>query len=82
MIANDPRNYQNPRSFDPEHFMENGELSDKVLDPADFAFGYGRRSESLLQISSAPEPKSHHALPMELFLGSVRGDSSLSRLSY
>jgi cytochrome P450 len=42
-MLNDERDYPEPRIFNPERFLENGKLDNSVRDPADIAFGFGRR---------------------------------------
>ncbi|KAI0360492.1 CyP450 monooxygenase [Trametes cingulata] len=41
--ARDESRYPNPREFQPERFLKDGKLNPDILDPAEFAFGYGRR---------------------------------------
>ncbi|KAI0674497.1 CyP450 monooxygenase [Trametes maxima] len=41
--ARDENRYPNPREFLPERFLKDGKLNPDVLDPGEFAFGYGRR---------------------------------------
>ncbi|EMD33937.1 hypothetical protein CERSUDRAFT_141279 [Gelatoporia subvermispora B] len=42
-VLHDDTMYPNPSTFDPERFIQDGKLSLKILDPADAAFGFGRR---------------------------------------
>ncbi len=39
----DPEVYEDPHVFRPERFIRDGKLDPGPLDPASFAFGYGRR---------------------------------------
>ncbi|KAF9558598.1 cytochrome P450 [Agrocybe pediades] len=39
----DEKHYPEPHTFNPERFLKNGELNPDVLDPAEVAFGFGRR---------------------------------------
>ena len=42
--SRDPRYYPDPEAFKPERFLnEDGKIHNKVLDPSNVAFGYGRR---------------------------------------
>ena len=43
--SHDPKNYPDPMLFKPERYLIDGELStgNGIIDPADIAFGYGRR---------------------------------------
>ena len=43
-ILHDPKSFNNPMEFQPERFLKDGKLNSDVIDPADVAFGYGRRS--------------------------------------
>ncbi|KAI0819310.1 cytochrome P450 [Trametes gibbosa] len=42
-FLNDPKDYPSPEIFMPERFLKDGQLNPDVLDPANIAFGYGRR---------------------------------------
>ena len=43
-ILHDPSVYPDPDSFKPERFFNSeGELDYAAIDPANYAFGYGRR---------------------------------------
>ena len=42
------KHYSDPHAFNPERFLDkDGNLDVKVLDPADFIFGFGRRYEDV-----------------------------------
>ncbi|KAL7281056.1 hypothetical protein ACG7TL_004358 [Trametes sanguinea] len=41
--SHDPERYPEPDVFNPERFLKDGEPDPDALDPADIAFGYGRR---------------------------------------
>lgn len=41
--SHDPARYPDPGAFKPERFLREGKIDPDVTDPADFAFGYGRR---------------------------------------
>ena len=43
-ILHDEANYHNAEAFDPDRFLRaDGTLDPDVLDPSDYAFGFGRR---------------------------------------
>lgn len=42
-MLHDPAAYEDPDEFRPERFLRDGQLDPTVLDPASFAFGFGRR---------------------------------------
>ncbi|KAI0752762.1 CyP450 monooxygenase [Daedaleopsis nitida] len=39
----DPSVYEDPKTFRPERFIQDGQLNSNVRDPSAFAFGFGRR---------------------------------------
>ena len=40
--------YPDPETFEPERFIEGGRLHTKgILDPFDYAFGFGRRYDTI-----------------------------------
>ncbi|KAJ2918167.1 hypothetical protein MD484_g2259, partial [Candolleomyces efflorescens] len=39
----DPDVFENPLEFSPERWIKDGKFDDQMMDPLDFAFGYGRR---------------------------------------
>ncbi|KAI0777244.1 CyP450 monooxygenase [Trametes elegans] len=41
--SRDETHYPNPREFLPERFLTDGKINPAVLDPAEYAFGFGRR---------------------------------------
>ena len=41
--SRDPAHYDDSETFDPERFMSGEGLRSDILDPSNFAFGYGRR---------------------------------------
>ena len=42
-MSQDPAAYPNPREFQPERFLKDGQLDPDVRDPCKFQFGFGRR---------------------------------------
>jgi cytochrome P450 len=42
-MTRDEEVYPDAESFKPERFMKNGALDEKIRDPRDFVFGFGRR---------------------------------------
>lgn len=42
-MLHDPRNYENPMTFNPERFLESPDKKPE-RDPRDICFGFGRRS--------------------------------------
>ncbi len=42
-MMHDPDTYEDSDEFRPERFIQDGKLDPGVRDPADFAFGFGRR---------------------------------------
>jgi hypothetical protein len=42
-ILNDPERYIEPDTFNPERFIQDGEVDKSILNPIDVAFGFGRR---------------------------------------
>ncbi len=47
-MMHDPDTYEDSDEFRPERFIRDGKLDPSVRDPADFAFGFGRRCALLL----------------------------------
>ena len=67
--SRDAKYYPDPDTFKPERFLlESGQLNPDVLDPAEIAFGYGRRSVYYPSVRSTD---------IQLVVGSVPDDSSL-----
>ena len=42
-MTRDEEVYPNAESFKPERFLKNGTLNNKIRDPRDIVFGFGRR---------------------------------------
>ena len=49
----DPTTYAEPDRFLPDRFMRDGHLDPNVTDPANYAFGYGRRSVHVSRTSAS-----------------------------
>ena len=47
-MMHDPEEYPDPDTFNPERFLKDGMLNDKIRDPNEVAFGFGRRFGRLL----------------------------------
>ncbi|KAI0336742.1 CyP450 monooxygenase [Cubamyces sp. BRFM 1775] len=86
--SHDEQHYHNPFEFIPERFLKNGELDPDVLDPMDYAFGYGRRicpgrhfaegslfliAASVLHTLSLSLPVDENGVPMKIECGVVSG---------
>ncbi|KAJ8469185.1 hypothetical protein ONZ51_g9161 [Trametes cubensis] len=86
--SHDERHYHNPHEFIPERFLKNGQLDPDVLDPTNFAFGYGRRicpgrhfaegslfliAASVLHTLSVSPPVDENGVPMDIDCGVVSG---------
>ncbi|KAI0352606.1 cytochrome P450 [Trametes cingulata] len=46
-MLQDPEAYDRPEEFKPERYFRDGNLDPTVRDPYDYAFGFGRRQESM-----------------------------------
>jgi hypothetical protein len=42
-MLHNPEMYPEPETFSPERFLKDGKVDRSILDPADVAFGFGRR---------------------------------------
>ena len=42
-MLNNEQDYPEPRKFNPERFLKNGEFDNSVRNPMDIIFGFGRR---------------------------------------
>lgn len=49
----DPKDYPNPEKFHPDRFLKDGRIDKAVRNPADMAFGFGRRYAVLIIVKSA-----------------------------
>ncbi|KAI0643184.1 cytochrome P450 [Trametes meyenii] len=90
-MLHDPEAYECPDEFIPERFIRDGRLDFAIPDPANFAFGYGRRIcpgrhfadellflhiASILHVFNIEAPVDKHGQPVKVERGQTHGLTS------
>ncbi|KAI0820677.1 cytochrome P450 [Trametes gibbosa] len=87
-FTRDTKHYPEPEEFRPERFLKDGKIDPDILDPVDFAFGYGRRGcpgrdfsaailfaliSHILHMFTIGPPKDEHGRPLPLNVRTTDG---------